>query len=125
MIQVHPLKKRSNWPSHFLLFLGIYMILTQNLSESRYAIGSVVFLTIGSWREKISIDAQGLLYESRLLLVFRMKTRCLFAEADRLELKPFSADHSMLEWLQGRKLKRVLIAKKDVPAIKSFLGPYL
>ncbi len=124
MIRAYPLKKSRKWQSLFLLFLGSYLILTRDLSDSRYLIGAVVFLSIGSWQEKISVDKDGIVYESRLLLIFKMKTSCSFSDADKLELLPFNETYRLLQHLKGRKLKRVLIKTKDEPAVKEFLKPY-
>ncbi len=121
MIRAYPLKKSRKWQSLFLLFLGLYIVFTGNLSDSRYLIGAVVFLAIGTWQEKIFIDEDGILYQSRLLLVFKMSTVCRFSDADKLELLPFNDEYLLLQHLKGRKLKRVLIEPKDESSVKRFI----
>ncbi len=124
MIRAYPLKKSRKWQSLFLLFLGLYIVFTSDLTDSRYLIGAAVFLTIGTWQEKIFIDKDGILYKSRLLLVFKMNTVCSFSDADKLELVPFNDEYFMLQHLKGRKLKRVLVESKNKDCVKVFIGPY-
>lgn len=122
MIKAYPLKKSRKWQSLFLLFLGLYIVFTSDLSDSRYLIGAVVFLAIGTWQEKIFVDSDGITYQSRLLLVFKMNTVCLFSDADNIELVPFNDDYVMLRYLKGRKLKRVLIESRDKASIEKLIG---
>ncbi|GEM_PF-1985592 len=124
MIRAYPLKKSRKWQSLFLLFLGLYIVLTADLSDSRYLIGAIVFFTIGTWQEKIFINKDGILYQSRLLLVFKMNTVCSFSDSDKLELLPFNDEYMMLQNLKGRKLKRVLIEPKDEASVKNFIEPH-
>ncbi len=121
MIRAYPLKKSRKWQSLFLLFLGLYILFTKDLSDSRYLIGAAVFLSLGTWREKISVDKDGILYQSQLLLVFKMNTLCLFTDADKLEILPFNEEYFLLQHLKGRKLKRVLIESKDTSSVRSFI----
>lgn len=122
MIQAFPLRERGRWTSYLLVLLGLLLLSTRGLSDSGTVIGAIVFLTAGSWRERIFVDEQGILYDARLLFVIPMKTRCLFREADRLDLVPLKDGRIRLEWLKGRKLKRILVEEKDEQTVRRYTG---
>lgn len=122
MIQAFPMRERGRWTGYLLILLGLLLLSTRSLSDSVTVIGAVVFLTAGSWRERIFIDEQGILYDARLLFVIPIRTRCLFKEADRLDLVPMKNGRVRLDWLKGRKLKRILIEGKDERTVRRYTG---
>ncbi|SHK21214.1 hypothetical protein [Paramaledivibacter caminithermalis] len=121
MITGYKLRKELKWLNITFIVFAVLIILLKGISNLNILLFSIILFIIGSFREYIYVEPSGIVFKSYLLFFIPLLTQCPFHEATNISFENLDNGFTVIKYLKGNKLKRILIEDKDVKQVKEWI----
>jgi len=122
MIQGFKLKKERRWLNISFIVFAILILVLKGINNLNTLLFSIILFIIGSFKENIYVDPEGIVFKSNLLFIIPLKTVCLFTEATNISFERLNDGFTVLKYLRGNKLKRIRIKDEDIKTVKEWIN---
>lgn len=122
MIQGFKLRKELKWLNYMFIGFSILIVLLKGVNNLNTLLFSIILFIIGSFKEDIYVEPNGIVFKANLLFIIPLKTKCPFNDATNISLEKLEDGFTAIKYLKGNKLKRIRIKNKDVKQIKEWIN---
>lgn len=121
MVTGFKLRKELPWLNFCFIGFAILIILLKGINNLNILLFSIILFVIGSFRENIYVEPEGIVFKSNLLFIIPLTTKCPFHEATNISFETLEDGFTAIKYLKGNKLKRIRIQNKDVKQVKEWI----
>lgn len=124
MIMGFKLRKEQKWLSFSFLGFAILLLILKGVDSPSTLLLIIILILIGSFKEDIYVEPEGIIFKSSILYVIPLKTIYLYSQATKISFERLNNGFTVFKYLKGNKLKRLRIKDQDVHQVKEWIKKF-